>query len=315
MSGTSYSTYAKLGTSLICGGAAWSNAVESTSYAWYSASSSYSFDPAKSTLVSNSSSLYLSEAVLRSLFGKYLICSATGVNGGGETIGYDYESISTPSSPYSASSAISGITYGSTPSVGSVATCTGSSSYNYDSLSYEWGFGTSSYSSYTSPLSTVLGRSSTLTLTKQVLDQIKGKYLVCLVTVTNLSGSGSGYDTEFITAPSQTAPDAPSITSVVAVDSYTATVSFAAPELDGWSAITSYAVTSSPGNRINTINQSSGGSINISGLTPGATYTFTAKATNSIGSSVASAQSTSITMPSTAPAPAPTPTPTPTPTP
>ena len=312
---TSYSTYAKLGTSLTCGGAVWSNDVESTTYAWYAASSTYSFDPAKSTAIANTSSIYLSEAVLRSMFGKYLICAATAVNGGGQTIAYDYEYISTPSSPYSASSAISGITYGSTPSVGSVATCTGSSSSNYDSLSYEWGFGTSSYGSYTSPLSTVLGRSSTLTLTKQVLDQIKGKYLVCLVTVTNLSGSGSGYDTEFITAPTQTVPGAPSITSVVAVDSYTATVSFAAPELDGWSAITSYAVTSSPGNRVNTISQSGSGSLNITGLTPGATYTFTVKATNSIGSSVASAQSVSITMPSTAPAPAPTPTPTPTPTP
>ena len=313
LTGSSYSAYAKLGTSLTCSGSSWSNEVESTTYSWYTAASSYSFDPAKSTLVNSSSSLYLSEAVLRSLFGKYLICAATGINGGGQTIAYDYEYISTPSAPYSASASITGITYGSAPTVGSVATCNGSSSSNYDFLTYEWGIGTSSYSSYTSPLANNLGRSNTLTLSKSVIDQIKGKYLVCLVTATNLSGSGSGYDSELITAPTQTAPASPSITSVTAIDSYTATIAFAAPELDGWSTITSYSVTSTPGNRINTINQSGGGSLNITGLTPGTTYTFTVKATNGIGSSSASSPSTSITMPSNAPIPAPTPTPTPTP--
>jgi secreted trypsin-like serine protease len=298
MTGTSYSSYARLGTSLTCGGIEWSNDVESTTTAWYTSSSSYSFDPAKSTVVGSSSSLYLSEAVLRSLFGKYLYCTSTGINGGGQTVAYDYEYISTPSAPYSASASISGITYGSAPTIGTVATCSGSSSSNYDFMNYEWGVGTSSYSSYTSPLSTSLGGGNTLTLTKSIIDQIKGKYLVCVVTVTNLSGSTSGYDTEFITAPAQTAPGVPTISSVVAVDTNTATVTFAAPESDGWSSIQSYTITSTPSSKTITVNQAGGGAVTFTGLTPGATYTFTARATNAIGASSWATASAPLVMPS-----------------
>jgi hypothetical protein len=298
MTGTSYSSYARLGTSLTCGGIEWSNDVESTTTAWYTSSSSYSFDPAKSTVVGSTSSLYLSETVLRSLFGKYLYCTSTGINGGGQTVAYDYEYISTPSAPYSASASISGITYGSAPTIGSVATCNGSSSSNYDFLTYEWGVGTSSYSSYTSPLSPSLGSGSSLTLTKSVIDQIKGKYLVCVVTVSNLSGSASGYDTEFITAPTQTAPGVPTINSVTAIDTNSATVTFSAPELDGWSTIQSYTFVSSPSSRTIVLNQSAGGAVTFTGLTPGASYTFTARATNAIGTSFWSTPSTTLVMPS-----------------
>lgn len=298
MTGTSYSSYAKLGTSLTCSGIEWSNDVESTTTSWYTTSSSYSFDPTKSTLVGSSSSLYLSEAVLRSLFGKYLYCASTGVNGGGQTVAYDYEYISTPSSPYSANASISGITYGSAPTVGTVATCTGSSSSNYDFLNYEWGVGTTSYSSYTSPLSTSLGTGNTLTLSRSIIDQIKGKYLVCVVTVTNLSGSASGYDTEFITAPTQTAPGVPSISAVTAVDTSTANVTFTAPESDGWSIIQSYTITSTPGSKTITVNQAGGGTVTFTGLTPGASYTFTVRATNAIGASSWSTASATLVMPS-----------------
>ena len=303
MSGTYYSTYARLGTSLTCSGIEWSNEVESTTTAWYTSASSYSFDPAKSTLVGSSSSLYLSESVLRSLFGKYLYCASTGVNGGGQTVAYDYEYISTPSAPYSASASITGITSGSAPTVGTVATCNGSSSSNYDYLTYDWGVGSSSYSTYTSPQSPSFGSGNTLTLTKSIIDQIKGKYLVCVVTVTNLSGSASGSDTEFITAPTQTVPGTPSISSVAAIDTNTATVTFTAPELDGWATIQSYTIVSTPGTKTVTVNQSGGGTATFTGLTPGATYTFTVKATNSIGASTWSSPSPSLVMPSNTPSP------------
>ena len=303
LSGTSYSAYARLGTTLTCSGTEWSNEVESTTSAWYSSASSYSFDPAKSTLVGSSASLYLSESVLRSLFGKYLYCASTGTSGGGQTVAYDYEYISTPSAPYSASASISGVTSGTAPTIGTVATCTGSSSYNYDYLTYDWGVGNSSYSTYTSPQSPSFGTGNTLTLTKSIIDQIKGKYLVCVVTVTNLSGSASGSDTEFITAPTTTAPNSPSISSVVAVDSNTATVTFAAPENDGWSTIQSYSVASSPSTRTITVNQSGGGTVTFTGLTPGASYTFTVRATNAIGASAWSSPSQTLLMPSSAPSP------------
>jgi DNA-binding beta-propeller fold protein YncE len=71
-----------------------------------------------------------------------------------------------------------------------------------------------------------------------------------------------------------------------------ATVTFTAPASNGGSPITSYTVTSSPGN----ISVSGGSSpITISGLTNGTAYTFTVVATNANGSGTASGPSNSVT--------------------
>lgn len=71
-----------------------------------------------------------------------------------------------------------------------------------------------------------------------------------------------------------------------------ATVSFVAPTSNGGSTILSYTVISSPGN----IKKSGSSSpITITGLTNGTAYTFTVKAHNIAGSSVASSASGSIT--------------------
>jgi uncharacterized protein (TIGR02145 family) len=91
-------------------------------------------------------------------------------------------------------------------------------------------------------------------------------------------------------------PGAP--TSVVATAGNTsASVAFVAPRYNGGSAITGYTVTSGPGN-ISVSGTTS--PINVTGLTNGTAYTFTVVATNSVGSSVASAASTAVT-PSTVP--------------
>ncbi|MDA9239364.1 DUF1566 domain-containing protein [Flavobacteriaceae bacterium] len=92
-------------------------------------------------------------------------------------------------------------------------------------------------------------------------------------------------------------PDAPTIGTATAVSSGEATVPFTAPSSDGGSAITSYTATSSPGDFTGTISQSGSGSIIVSGLTSGTTYTFTVTATNAIGTSLASAVSNSVVTP------------------
>ena len=83
-------------------------------------------------------------------------------------------------------------------------------------------------------------------------------------------------------------PDAPTINSATTIGSQTIQVAFSAPSNIGGSAITSYTVTSNPGN----ITVSGASSpFTFYGLTNGTTYTFTITATNSYGTSTASSAS------------------------
>lgn len=86
-------------------------------------------------------------------------------------------------------------------------------------------------------------------------------------------------------------PDAPTIGTATS-GSANASVTFTAPANIGGGAITGYTVTSSPGGFTGT---GSASPITVSGLTNGTAYTFTVTATNSFGTSVASAASNSVT--------------------
>jgi hypothetical protein len=90
-------------------------------------------------------------------------------------------------------------------------------------------------------------------------------------------------------------PGAPTIGTATATSSTTATVAFTAPASNGGSVITSYTATSSPAGGTGTLVQSGSGTINVTGLTGGTSYTFTVRATNAVGTSAASAASNSIT--------------------
>jgi hypothetical protein len=72
-------------------------------------------------------------------------------------------------------------------------------------------------------------------------------------------------------------------------------VSWKRPNDDGGSAITSYTVTSSPGNKTATTPDGNTLSAMVTGLTNGTVYTFTVKATNGAGQSPASAPSPAAT--------------------
>jgi hypothetical protein len=94
---------------------------------------------------------------------------------------------------------------------------------------------------------------------------------------------------------SKKVPYAPIIGIATATSTTSATVVFIAPISNGGPAITSYTATSNPGNITGTLNQAGSGTITVNGLTTNTDYTFTVKATNSIGTSAASDPSNSIT--------------------
>lgn len=112
-----------------------------------------------------------------------------------------------------------------------------------------------------------------------------------------IAGSGliNGHEHAFIMTRYGT-PNAPTRVTATAGNAL-ATVSFSAPASNGGFAITSYAVTSRPGGKT-----ASGpcSPITVQGLTDGTAYTFTATATNSMGTGPASTSSNAIT-PATVP--------------
>jgi len=96
-------------------------------------------------------------------------------------------------------------------------------------------------------------------------------------------------------------PGTPTIGTATQTGSITATVAFTAPVSNGGTAITSYTAVSSPGGITGTLTQAGSGTITVSGLTQGASYTFTVYATNIMGNSPSSNASNQITTPYSSP--------------
>jgi hypothetical protein len=89
-------------------------------------------------------------------------------------------------------------------------------------------------------------------------------------------------DPEFVVAA--TRPGSPTAVTATNNQNAQSTISWNAPLGNGGSSITGYTVTASPGTGTCTTN---GTSCQITGLTNNTSYTFTVKATNAIGDSVA----------------------------
>lgn len=118
----------------------------------------------------------------------------------------------------------------------------------------------------------------------------------CVVTATNAVSAVSA-NSNSTASVAATVPGAPTIGTATQTGATTATVVFTQPSSNGGATITSYTATSSPGGGTGTLSQAGSGTINVTGLSGGTSYTFTVTATNSAGTSAASGASNSITTP------------------
>ena len=112
------------------------------------------------------------------------------------------------------------------------------------------------------------------------------------ITLTCTNSNGITNASPLVYTANAVVPLAPSI-GLAAPSLASATVSFSAPTNDGGASVTLYTVTSSPGGSIATAN--SPGTVSVMGLTNGTSYTFTVRATNSVGTSASSLDSNAVT--------------------
>ena len=186
---------AAAGSTVTCNQGRWSSNTTSVTVSWTTPSGTY-----------NATSLILSETYAA----RTIQCTVTGKNSNGEikrvlTIVQPATPVK-PSTPYPS---ISGVSSYSNTTAGTVAQCSATSYASDVVMSYQWGYGTSSY---VSSLSNPLGSGSTLTISQSILDTVKGKYLICQATATNSAGSSSGYTTQSVTGPSATPTPTPTPT-------------------------------------------------------------------------------------------------------
>jgi len=116
------------------------------------------------------------------------------------------------------------------------------------------------------------------------------------VTATNTAGTSAPSSASNQITSNAAVPGAPTIGTAIKISSTSAQVAYTAPANNGGASISSYTVTSTPGNIVATGSTSP---ITIPGLTPATSYTFKVLATNFVGDGPESSASNSITTDAT----------------
>jgi hypothetical protein len=185
-----------------------------------------------------------------------------------------------------ASASVTPCTVPDSPTSPSAVAGYGQASVSFNSPVYNGGSAITGYTAYSSSGHYATGASSPIVVT----GLSNGTSYTFTVRATNAAGN-SVASSASASVTTFSVPNSPTSPSAVAGNAQ-ATVSFSPPGYNGGSAITGYIVTSSPGG----VTASGGSSpIVVTGLSNGTPYTFTVRATNAYGNSVASLASASVT--------------------
>ena len=178
----------------------------------------------------------------------------------------------------------------------------GQATVTWDAPVSDGGSAITSYTVTSDPVGPTATTPDGSTLTATVTDLANGTSYTFTVMATNAVGAGSASTPSNSVTPTAV-PTVPgtSTNAVATAGDSQATVTWDAPVSDGGSAITSYTVTSDPGGPTATTPDGSTLTATVTGLTNGASYTFTVTATNAVGASPASTSSNAVTP--TAPLP------------
>jgi uncharacterized protein (TIGR02145 family) len=190
------------------------------------------------------------------------------------------------------SNSVTPYTIPNAPTVGTATAGAGQATITYTAPASNGGAAITSYTATSAPggFTGTLSQAGSGTIIVSGLTN--GTAYTFTVTATNAAGIS------LASAPSNSVthysiPGAP--TSVTATaGAGQATIAFTAPVSNGGAAITSYTATATPGGFTGTVSQAGSGTITVTGLTNGTAYTFTVKATNAVGISIASAVSNSV---------------------